>query len=170
MINSDIITYLNEQFLGTVGSLEEGTTWDTPGEAYVPLAPERWLEIAQRLRDEDAFRLDSLQCITGVDVGPDQDLEVRYNLHSMEKRHTAEIRISVSREHPEIPSIAQVWKIGDWFEREVYDMYGIVFTGHPDLKRILLPDDWEGWPLRKDYEEPQTYHGIVVPKVKTGWE
>jgi len=71
---------------------------------------------------------------------------------------------------PDIYSIEQIWRIGDWFEREVYDMYGIIFTGHRNLKRMLLPDDWEGWPLRKDYETPQSYHGIAVPKVKEEWE
>ena len=69
-----------------------------------------------------------------------------------------------------IPSVEGIWRIGDWFERETYDMFGIEFQGHRDLRRILLPDDWEGWPLRKDYEVQETYHGIVVPKVKEGWE
>ena len=88
----------------------------------------------------------------------------------MKHRNAIEIRIAVSRDIAQIPSIEQVWRIGDWFERETYDMYGIRFTGHRDLRRILLPEDWEGWPLRKDYEVQETYHGIMVPKVKEGWE
>ena len=88
----------------------------------------------------------------------------------MKYRFAIEIRIAIPKNKAEIPSIEQVWRIGDWFERETYDMYGISFSGHTDLRRILLPDDWEGWPLRKDYEVQETYHGIVVPKVKEGWE
>jgi len=170
MINSTVIEFLNKQFPETVLTPEGGTTSDTPGEVYIPVAPESWAAIAQALRDEKSLKFDSLQCITGVDLGEDADLEVRYNLHSMEHLHKCEVRILASKEKPEIPTVAEVWKIANWFEREVYDMYGIIFTGHPDLRRMLLPDDWEGWPLRKNYEEPQTYHGIVVPKVKTGWE
>ena len=88
----------------------------------------------------------------------------------MTHRHAVEIRISCPRNKAKVPSVESIWSIGDWFERETYDMYGIEFVGHKDLTRILLPEDWEGWPLRKDYEVQETYHGIVVPKVKEGWE
>ena len=88
----------------------------------------------------------------------------------MKHLHSVEIRIKVSIENPNIPSVESLWRVADWFERETYDMFGINFTGHRDLRRILLPEDWEGWPLRKNYEEQETYHGIVVPKVKEGWE
>ena len=104
-----------------------------------------------------------------MDLG-EEGMDVRYNFHSMTHHHKIEIRISVDSENPRIPSIEQIWRVGDWFEREVYDMYGIIFDGHRDLRRILLPDDWEGWPLRKDYETQETFHGIVVPKVKEEWE
>ena len=97
-------------------------------------------------------------------------MEVRYNLHSMTHYHAIEIRIKTDRNDPKVPSVEQVWRIGDWFERETYDMYGIVFEGHHNMTRILCPEDWEGWPLRKDYETQETYHGIIVPKVKEGWE
>ena len=84
--------------------------------------------------------------------------------------HAIEVRIICSRNNAKVPSVESIWRIGDWFERETYDMYGIEFDGHRDLSRILLPEDWEGWPLRKDYDVQETYHGIVVPKVKEGWE
>ena len=138
-------------------------------DTHIQLKPDQWNEIAAWLKTEEDLLFDSLQCITGMDLG-ENVLEARYNLHSMKHRNAIEIRIAVSREIAQIPSIEQVWRIGDWFERETYDMYGIRFTGHRDLRRILLPEDWEGWPLRKDYEVQETYHGIMVPKVKEGWE
>ena len=136
---------------------------------WIQLKPENWFEIAKWLKDNPDFYFDSLQCNTGFDLGEGL-LESRYNLHSMKHLHSIEIRIKVSVEKPDIPSVESIWRVADWFERETYDMFGINFTGHSDLRRILLPEDWEGWPLRKDYEEQETYHGIVVPKVKEGWE
>ncbi len=125
-----------------------------------------WPRLAKYLRKTKSLAFDSLHCITGVDNSPDSDLEVRYNLFSMTNRHWLEIRLIAGRELPEVPSVADQWGIANWFEREVYDMYGIVFTSHPHLERILLPDDWEGWPLRKDYVTPEFYNGIKVPKEK----
>ena len=140
-----------------------------PNNDWIQLKPENWLKIAKWLMSDEELFFDSLQCNTGMDLG-EGVLESRYNLHSMKHLHKVEIRIKVSAEKPDIPSVEQVWRVADWFERETYDMFGINFIGHRDLRRILLPDDWEGWPLRKDYEEQETYHGIVVPKVKEGWE
>ena len=136
---------------------------------FVCLQPDNWFEIANWLKFEPSLLFDSLQCQTGLDIGDDM-LDSRYNLHSMELDHYTEIRIAVPRSNPKVPSVERIWRIADWFERETYDMFGIEYTGHRDLIRILLPDDWEGWPLRKDYEVQETYHGIVVPKLKEGWE
>ena len=136
---------------------------------WLQLKSEHWFEIATWLKTNEELFFDSLQCNTGMDLG-DGVLESRYNLHSMKHLHKVEIRIKVNTENPDIPSVEKIWRVADWFERETYDMFGINFIGHRDLRRILLPDDWQGWPLRKDYEEQETYHGIVVPKVKEGWE
>ena len=140
-----------------------------PNNDWIQLKPENWLKIAKWLKSDEELFFDSLQCNTGMDLG-EGVLESRYNLHSMKHLHKVEIRIKVSAEKPDIPSVEQIWRVADWFERETYDMFGINFIGHRDLRRILLPDDWEGWPLRKDYEEQVTDHGIIVPKVKEGWE
>ena len=136
---------------------------------WLQLKQKNWFEIAKWLKNDPDFYFDSLQCNTGFDLG-EGNLESRYNLHSMKHLHSIEIRIKVSVEKPDIPSVESIWRVADWFERETYDMFGINFIGHSDLRRILLPEDWEGWPLRKDYKEQETYHGIVVPKVKEGWE
>ena len=138
-------------------------------DGIIQIKPDQWFEIAQLLRSDPDFLFDSLQCQMGIDLGEDI-LESRYNLHSMTHNHYLEIRIQVVRTEAKIPSVEQIWRIADWFERETYDMFGIEYVGHRDLRRILLPDDWEGWPLRKDYQEQETYHGIVVPKIKEGWD
>ena len=138
-------------------------------DSHIHLRQDNWREIAEWLKSEKNLLFDSLQCITGMDIGEDK-LESRYNLHSMDHGHAIEIRIAVPVNGAKIPSIEQVWRIGDWFERETYDMVGITFEGHRDLRRMLLPEDWEGYPLRKDYDVQETYHGIAIPKVKEGWE
>ena len=162
-INKDV----NQKVKDMIEKEFPGST--TEGESYIQLHPQKWFEIASWLKTEESLLFDSLQCQMGIDIG-DDNLESRYNLHSMKYDHYIEVRITVKRSDPKIPSVEQIWRIADWFERETYDMLGIEFIGHRDLRRILLPDDWEGWPLRKDYQEQETYHGIVVPKVKEGWE
>ena len=152
---------LSNEFPGEIDEIHE--------DDILYLKPDKWLEIAKWLKSESSLFFDSLQCQMGIDVGNDM-LESRYNLHSMEHDHYLEVRIKIPRSDAKIPSVETVWRIADWFERETYDMLGIEYEGHRDLRRILLPDDWEGWPLRKDYQEQETYHGIVVPKMKEGWE
>lgn len=160
-LNGKIGKMVKEKFPGSL--LNENT------ETHIQLAPDHWFEIATLLKSEPTLSFDSLQCQTGIDIG-ENTLEARYNLHSIEHNHYTEIRISVSMDKPIIPSVEKIWRIADWFERETYDMLGIQFSDHRDLRRILLPDDWEGWPLRKNYEVQETYHGIAVPKMKEGWE
>jgi len=123
---------------------------------WIQLKPENWLEIAKWLKSNESLYFDSLQCNTGMDLG-EGILESRYNLHSMKHLHKIEIRIKVSVEKPDIPSVEEVWRVADWFERETYDMFGINFIDHPNPKRLLMPEDWRGWPLRKDYIQPDFY-------------
>jgi len=137
---------------------------------YIQIKPDNWLEIAKFLKNDFDLKFDSCQCITGVDLGIEENLEVRYNFHSMKYKHKIEIRIAIDRKRPIVPSVEQVWRGADWLEREVYDMYGVRFKGHHDLRRMLLPDDWKGWPLRKDYKTPNIYNGMKVPKVRKGWD
>ena len=138
---------------------------DSLNEEFIGIKREKWIAVAEYIKSNSDIYIDSLQCITGIDLG-DNILQSRYNFHSMRHGTLIEIRISVTRDSPNIPSIEKIWRIGDWFERETYDMYGIIFDGHRDLRRMLLPEDWEGYPLRKDYKEQETYHGIVVGKIK----
>jgi NADH-quinone oxidoreductase subunit C len=166
MTSAEIKAVIMDQFPGSVIESED------LAEKQVELKADQWFNIATFLKEDPNLSFDQLECITGIDLGEEASLQTRYNLHSMEYRHKIEILISHDRKEPKVASIEKIWRIGDWFERETYDMFGIVYEGHRDLRRILCPDDWEGWPLRKDYEGQESYHGIVVPKMKEedGWE
>jgi len=108
-----------------------------------------------------AYGFNYLQCQGGYDVGPGQDLVSFYHLIKLSDYadRPAEVRIKVflPRHDPKLPSLYWLWKAADWQEREAYDLYGIVYEGHPNLKRILMPEDWIGYPLRKDYVSPDFY-------------
>ena len=133
---------------------------------FITIASNKWGKLARFLHNNKDLKFDSLHCITGIDNGPENCLEVRYNLFSMTHRHWLEVRIELDRTDPRLPSVEQIWRTADWLERETYDMFGIIFEGHRDLRRILLEDDWEGWPLRKDYIAPEFYREMPVPKDK----
>lgn len=118
------------------------------------------------LRDQEGFYFDFLNNIAAVDLG-EAGFLVTYHLTSIPYQHTLVLKVVVANDRdlqqlPEVPSLAAVWKTADWHEREAFDLMGIFFTNHPDLRRILLPDDWEGYPLRKDYQDPESYHGIAI--------
>lgn len=109
------------------------------------------------------FLFDQLACLTGIDNGPaSNSMEVVYHLYSIPFNTALAVKVIVPRNHPEVPSVSGIWRTANWHEREAFDLLGIRFTGHPDLRRILLPADWEGHPLRKDYEEQPTYRGMSV--------
>jgi NADH-quinone oxidoreductase subunit C len=145
---------------------------------WIEVAPEAIADVGRFLRDEADLRFDFLNCISGVDyLEPDPKkaakaefqphTEVVYHLWSMPFKRSLVLKVMLPRwkndtpgELPEVPTVSSVWRTADWHEREVYDLSGIYFTGHPDLRRILCPEDWVGHPLRKDYELPLEYHGI----------
>ena len=113
---------------------------------------ERIVEICTFLRDDPALRFDFAMDVTGVDyLGEEPRFEVVYHLFSLETKQRVRIKARVPESDPVIDSVVPVWVGADWYEREAYDMYGIVFRGHPNLKRILLYDSFVGHPLRKDY-------------------
>jgi len=130
--------------------------------------PENWLDIATFLKENKDLGFDYLMCISSYDLN-NGIYGVAYNLYSNSKKYYLEVRVEVESDVA-VPSISSLWRSADWHEREAFDMMGIVFEGHPNLKRILLSDDWEGHPLRKNYKEPDYYHGLPVPKDKSYWE
>ena len=145
---------------------------------WIEVSPDGLVEVCRFLRDDPDFRFDMLNCISGVDYfEPDAKkaakvdwqphMEVVYHLSSMVKKHTLVLKVILPRwkddsagELPEVPTVSNLWATADWHEREVYDLSGVMFVGHPDLRRILCPEDWIGYPLRRDYEMPLEYHGI----------
>ena len=145
---------LKERFNDTVSE------WVEPqaGDPFITVAAPRVPEVFRLLRDDPDLSFDFLRLLTAVDWG--DRFGVVYHLYSYTHHHEVTLHIDLSKEDPRVASSAAVWATADWLEREAYDMMGIVFEGHPSLRRILLPLDWEGHPLRKDYKEPAEYHGI----------
>jgi NADH-quinone oxidoreductase subunit C len=133
-------------------------------QGWVKVSPRRILEICTFLRDDPEMRFDFLRAVAGVDYIDDKELEVVYLLFSYPKRHEFKVKVRIPRDNPRIPSVHGVWPAADWHEREAYDLFGIEFEGHPDLRRIMLPDDWIGYPLRKDYKEAEEYHGVSTTR------
>ena len=119
------------------------------------------LNICHRLWGHPKTYFDQLSCITGIDNGPEAGtMEVIYTLYSIPFNISIQLQVILERSNPEIESVSSIWKSANWLEREIFDMYGIIFIKHPDLRRILMPGDWVGFPLRKDYKEPDKYRGI----------
>jgi NADH-quinone oxidoreductase subunit C len=122
------------------------------GELTIYLERENLAAIAQTLRDDPSLRFEFLASVSGVDyIGSANRLHAVYHLTSMTYRRRIRLEVSVSVEDPHVPSVVATYPTADWQERETWDMFGIIFDGHPGLTRILMPDDWDGHPQRKDY-------------------
>lgn len=124
-------------------------------------------EVCAYLRDDPALKFDFLSAIAGVDRG--ERLQVVYFLYSYPHHHSFTLKVNVPRAEPVVPTVSGIWRAADWHERETYDLMGIRFAGHPDLRRLLLPSDWEGHPLRKDYKYPESYDGIKLRREEADW-
>jgi len=119
--------------------------------------------ITEMLQTHPSAYFDMLTCVTGVDNGPEADtMEVLYHLYSIPFNQSIVLKVILDRKKPEVESLVSIWKSANWLEREVYDMFGIVFHHHPDLRRILMPADWKGFPLRKDDQHEEYYRGIKI--------
>jgi len=122
------------------------------GETTVVVPRQHLLGAAELLADEPSLRFSFLSDLSAVDRFPlEPRFEVNYHLLSIEKRLRLRLKVKLSTADPVVHSVTQIWPTANWHEREVFDMFGILFEAHPDLRRILMPDDWEGHPLRKDY-------------------
>lgn len=129
----------------------------------IKIHPDDLVNVCLELFQNQTSYFDMLSCITGIDNGPEAGtMEIAYNLYSIPFNHHLMLKVKLQREKPEIETISHIWKTADWHEREIFDMYGIVVKNHPDLRRILMPADWDGNPLRKDYKHQEYYRDIKV--------
>jgi NADH-quinone oxidoreductase subunit C len=135
---------------------------DIPVTPFIIVNVEKLNPVCLFLRDEDALQFDSLCCLSGVDFDKDNLASV-YHLYSVIHNHKLTLKVIVPKTNPVVPTVSDIWATADWHERESFDMMGIKYENHPDLRRILCPDDWEGHPLRKDYKVQEFYNGMRVP-------
>ena len=137
------------------------------GELTLYVAREHLIGIASALRDNPSLRFELCSSVSGVDyLGSAARLHSVYELTSMTYRRRVRLEVAVTAQDPHVPSVTALWPTADWQERETYDMFGIVYDGHPALTRILMPDDWDGFPQRKDYPLggiPVQYKGATIP-------
>ena len=134
---------------------------EAPADIVINVNPDNLFDICHFLRDDESLEFDYLVNLTALDEG--ENLAAVYHLYSMKLNHRAIIKVTVPKDNPRVASVETIWRAADWNEREAYDMMGIEFEGHHNLIRILSPYDWEGFPLRKDYETPEEYHGMRIP-------
>ena len=151
---------------GVTGAIEQVTV--DRGEITFYVARERVLDLCRTLRDDEALRFELCSSVSGVDYGPDvvHRLHVVYQLLSMTYRRRIRLEVSLDVDDAHVPSVVEVYPTADWHERETWDMFGVIFDGHPALTRILMPDDWDGHPQRKDYPLggiPVEYKGAQIP-------
>jgi len=151
----EIHAKLKAQFGDAVGDLTEARI-----DPFVTVKSDKIVEICQFAKAEAGLEFDYCEDVTGIDWPARNQIEVVYHLFSLQQRHHIVLKVEADRSQPSVPSVEGVWKAANWLEREIYDMLGVSFVGHPDMRRILLPDDWVGHPLRKDYQEAGGYHGV----------
>jgi len=161
----EVYDALEEAYPGFAGAIEKVVV--DRGELTLHIVPEKIAEVAQIMRDDESLRFELCSSVSGVDyLGSDvRRLHVCYQLASMTYRRRVRLEAAVPVDGS-LPSVTAVYPTADWQEREAYDMFGIVFTGHPNLTRVLMPDDWEGFPQRKDYPlggVPVEYKGAEIP-------
>jgi NADH-quinone oxidoreductase subunit C len=131
---------------------------DKKPDPFAVIDPAAVVEIGTFMRDDPELGMDCLSNQSGVDYK--DRIEVVYHFFSYSKRHGAVLKIKLPREDPKVATLEEVWHSANWMEREIFDLLGVTFEGHSDLRRILMPEDWVGFPLRKDFVEPMEYHGI----------
>jgi NADH-quinone oxidoreductase subunit C len=161
----EVTDALEEAFPGFADAIEKVVV--DRGELTLHIVPEKIAEVCQILRDDEALRFELCSSVSGVDyLGSDERrLHVVYQLTSMTYRRRVRLEAAVPADGS-LPTVTSVYPTADWQEREAYDMFGMIFTGHPNLTRILMPDDWEGFPQRKDYPlggVPVEYKGAEIP-------
>jgi NADH-quinone oxidoreductase subunit C len=156
---AEILSRLEKRFSGKVGDLKG----DVP-EPYLLVDGDAIVEVCRFLRDDADLKFEVLSDQTAVDWPKEEKIQLVYHLYSYTGRHQIVLKVDLPRANPKIATVENIWKVANWFEREIFDLFGVIFEGHSDLRRILLPEDWEGYPLRKDYIEQEEYEGISTQR------
>lgn len=152
---------------GKLGDAVYDFTTDGTKDPFFKVKPQRWLEVAKLLRDDTALRFDFLNCITAVDWIKQSRIDMVYHFWSYPLAHACVVKIELPRVGAEVESVSGLWHAAEWNEREQYDLFGVAFLHHPDLRRIMMPDDWVGHPLLKDYKESEAYRGMPTTRPNT---
>src|SRR5665647_1324342 len=144
----------NEELKAKITQLLPSATFEEGGEwLNINVEPKEWLSFAQQLRNDDSLFFDYLFCLTCIDWKT--HLTMVYHLSSTKYRHNIVVKSKLDRNKPEIETVCKIWRTADFHEREVYEMFGVNFLNHPDLRLLILPDGWEGKnPMLKDFEDP----------------
>ncbi len=142
------VSFIRNQYSETVEEIVEAL-----GEVTVVARREGLVELMTFLRDEPSLRFNYLSDIGGLDLGEfaSPRFALAYQLYSLEHNHRLRVKVFLPEDDARAPTLWNVWKASNWLEREIYDMFGVTFDGHPDLRRILMPADYDGYPLRKDF-------------------
>jgi NADH-quinone oxidoreductase subunit C len=156
---AEIFSRLEKQFSEKVSGFKA----DVP-EPYLFVGAEAIVEVCRFLRDDAELNFEVLSDQAAVDWPKEEKIQLVYHLYSYGGRHETVLKVDLPRDNPKIATVENIWKVANWFEREIFDLFGVVFEGHSDLRRILLPEDWEGYPLRKDYIEQEEYDGISTQR------
>ncbi len=127
---------------------------------HIVLKAEKLVAVAGFLKSEPRLRLDLLRCISAIDWPAKNNIEVVYDLISTSLGHALGVKVVLDRANPQVESVGGIWPAAQWHEREAFDLMGVTFLHHPDLRRILMPEDWTGYPLRKDYQDVVEYKGL----------
>lgn len=149
---------------GKHGDAVADLTVDAVKDPFFKVKPASWLDVARTLRDTPELGFDFLNVVTAVDWIKQNLIQVVYHLYSYRHRHSIVAKIDLPRDKPQVASVASIWRTANWQEREQYDLLGVEFTGHPELRRLLMPDDWVGHPMRKDYKEAADYRGMPTTR------
>jgi NADH-quinone oxidoreductase subunit C len=145
MLNEDLKLKLTG--IQPLVSFEDGGEW-----LNIIVPPEELKAFVLQLRSDPELVMDYLFCLTCVDWKT--HFTMVYHFSSTRYRHNIVVKAKIDRTNPEIETVSDIWRTAEMLEREVYDLFGVKFLHHPDLRRLIMPDDWEGWPLRKDFEDP----------------
>jgi NADH-quinone oxidoreductase subunit C len=159
MESQQVFERLEQEFAGQVHDFKGDIA-----EPYLKVDAAAIVEVCRFLRDDPALKFEVLSDLTALDWPKEEKIQVVYHLYSYLHKHQIVLKVDLPRDNPKLATAEGIWKVANWFEREVYDLFGVIFEHHSDLRRIMLPEDWVGHPLRKDYVEQEEYDGISTQR------